>query len=234
MISLLSRHRKALFIAVIAVFLIGTFVGLGGYLFSSRDTSGTVALVGSVKIPYTRFAVRVDQYAETLRSKGTDVSDDMLKQIKQGMLRDMIVDALLSIKADELGIIVTDEELARDIRNTPAFQRGGAFDQDVYFSVIRSQFRDTPQAYEAQRLQQIKTNKFKQLVYQTAKVTPLDLSQAYAQEHKGVMKSFEKDKAEFTSKLQQQRALDLLNYYLRQLSTQIEIRSYLDQREAGA
>lgn len=233
MISFLRRHRTALFIAVIAIFLIGTFVGLGGYLFTSRDTSGAVASVGPLKIPYQRYALRVNQYVEAMRSRGGEVPEAEMKELKQAILRDMIVDELLTLKADEMGIVVTDEDVARDIRNTPAFQRGGAFNQDLYFQAVRTAVRDTPQSYEELRRKQLKTMKLKQLIYNSAKLTPRELEEAYAEANKGSLKGFEKDKAAFAAKAQNQRALELINYYLRQLSTQIEIRTYLEQRESG-
>ena len=58
MMSFLRRYKTTLFIATIAIFLIGTFVGLGGYLFTSRDTSQSVASVGSTKIPYQDYVTR--------------------------------------------------------------------------------------------------------------------------------------------------------------------------------
>ena len=67
-----------MFVAIIAIFLIGIFVGLGGYLFTSRDTSQAVAQVGAVKIPYSRFVMRVNQWVETLRDQKQDVTDEMV------------------------------------------------------------------------------------------------------------------------------------------------------------
>lgn len=234
MISLLRRYQKPMFIAVISIFLIGTFVGLGGYLFTSKDVTGAVASVGAVKIPYSSYIRKVNQYVDALRAKQPEVTDEMVKEVKVGMLRDMIVDELLLTKAGEIGLKVTDEELARDIRGTPAFQRGGSFDEDAYFQAVRSVFRDSPQAYEDMRRRTMLTNKLKQLIFQSAKVAPKELEELYSKDHKGLMKDFEKDKPQFAEKAQQQRALELINYYLRQLATQVEIRSYLEQREAGA
>jgi peptidyl-prolyl cis-trans isomerase D len=233
MISLLRRYHRALFIAVIAIFLIGTFVGLGGYLFTSRDMTGAVASVGEEKIPYERYAVRVNQYLEALRSRGTDVTDELTKEVKQGMLRDMIVDALLEKKADEMGIVVTDGDLARDIQSTPAFQQNGQFSQDLYFNAVRQIFHQTPERFERERRVSMKTARLKQLIYQSAKLTPEQVKEQYAAANKGNLKNFEKERAAFAAKAQQQRALDLINYYLRQLSAQVEIRSYLEQREQG-
>ena len=233
MISLLRRYRKSLFVGIITVFLIGIFVGLGGYLFTSRDVSLAVATVGRVKIPYQLFLVRLNRTLDALRGRGTDLSDEEVREIKQAMLRDMIVDELLAERAEEMGLVVTDEDVARDIRGTPAFQQDGVFRQDLYFQAIRSQLRETPEGYEAQRRRALAAVKLKQLIYHRAKLTPQELREAYAQDHKGSLKDFEKEKEAFGARVQQQRALDLINYYLRQLSTQVEIRSYLEQRETG-
>ena len=233
MISLLRRYRKPLFVAIIIIFLFGTFVGLGGYLLTSRDTSGSVASVGAVKIPYPVYMRRVNQYVDALRERGGDVTEAMVKEVKQEMLRDMIVDELLLTKADEMGLAVTDDELSRDIRNTPAFQRAGVFSEDAYFQTVQRYFRDTPEAFEDTRRKSLKTGKLKQLIFQTAKLTPAELQEWYARENKGSMKDFEKNKAAFEGRVQQQRALELINYYLRQISAQVEIHTYLDEREKG-
>jgi len=233
MTSFLRRHKTALFIATIAIFLLGTFVGLGGYLFTSRDMSGSVASVGRTKIPYDRYVERVNQYTDALRSRGTDVDDKMTAEIKQGVLREMIVDELLDQKAADLGIVVPDSELSRDIQNTPAFQRDGHFDQQLYFARVREIFHDSPESYERDRRKQLMAMKLKQLIYHAAKLTPAELQDAYKQAHKGSLKGFDKDKDAFAAKAQQARALDLINYYLRQLVQQVEIKTFLDQRESG-
>lgn len=234
MISFLRRHQKTLFFAVIITFLLGIFVGLGGYLFTSNDMSAAVASVGKVKIPYATFVTRVNQYADAIRSRGADVPEELMKEVKQGMLRDMIIDELLLTRAEEMGLQVPDGELARDIQTTPAFQRNGAFAQDLYFQAVRGVYRDTPEAYEKQRRKQLQALRLKQLLFHCAKLTPAELEEAYARANKGSMKNFAKEKDAFAQKAQQQRALDLINYYLRQISTQVEIRSYLEQRESGA
>lgn len=234
MISWFSRYQKPLFIGTVAIFLIGTFVGLGGYLLTSSDSSGAVAKVGSSKIPYSIFIARVNQYSDALRNRGTDVSDQVLGQIKQEMLRDMIVEYLLARKAQKMGISVTNEQLAQDIENTPAFQHDGVFNQELYFYAVRSIYHDTPKAYEKMRRRQILASLFKQIIYQSIKLVPGEVREAYAREHKGSLKNYAKDRAKFSEQLRQAQALDILNYYLRQLVTQIPIRSYLKQRESGA
>ena len=259
MISFLNRHRRTLFIATVAVFLLGTFVGLGGYLFTSRDMTQSVAVVGSVKIPYMRYRSRVDQYLDALRNRDGEVSDAMVKEIKVNMLREMIIDEMLLVKAEEMGITVTDTELARDIRGTPAFQAGGDFNPEAYFRVVRSAFRDTPQGYEEMRRRSLVAGRLKQLIFQAAKLVPGELEPLYAQDRGAAEKDFQKalaqrhkdaeaaklTPAEFrerffkqrresvAARVQQMRALELINFFLRQVSAQVEVKSYLEQRESG-
>ena len=151
MISFLRRYQKSIFVATISVFLSGTFVGLGGFYFTSRDNDGAVARIGGNKIPAMKLLLRVNQYADALRQKGSEVDDAMMSRLKREMLNDMMIEEMMAIKADELGLKVTNDELSRDIRATPAFQRAGQFDQDVYFQQVRAIFRETPQEYERSR-----------------------------------------------------------------------------------
>lgn len=226
MISFLRRHQKSIFVATISVFLAGTFVGLGGYFFTTRDTDGVIATIGGSKISLRKLLLRSNQYADALRAKGTEVDDAMMARIKSEMLNEMMIDEMLAIKADELGLKVSNDELSRDIRATPAFQRGGQFDQDVYFQQVRSIFRETPQEYEAARRKSIKSGRLKQLIYRTAKVSPAEVDAVYAQALKAAPKKDQAkvSKAAVAQNLQQQRAIEIINHCLKQLSATVEHR----------
>jgi hypothetical protein len=232
--SFLRRHQKSIFAATLSVFFGGMFVGFGGYWFTNRDMQGVVAVVGKEKIPYATLMTRVDLYSERLREQGTELDDAKLSQLKHEMLNNMMVDEMLAVKAEELGIVVTDEELARDIRGTPAFVRAGQFDQDAYFQAVRATFHESPQEYEKERRKDIRVTRLKSLFYRTAKVTPEDLRETYAAVNKGAMKNFEKEKDSFLMRLQQQRALELVNYCLRQMQSQVETKNLLDSLDTGS
>lgn len=236
MISFLRKHRKSIFVATISVFISGSFVGLGGFYFTSRDTDGAVARVGSNKIPAQKLLLRVNQYADALRQKGTDVDDAMMSRLKREMLNDMMIEEMMALKADELGLKVTNDELSRDIRATPAFQREGQFDQDVYFQQVRAIFRENPQEYERSRRKAIKSGRLKQLIYRMAKLPPSEVDAAYAQVLKTAPK---KDAAKITKEavaqnLQQQRAVELINHCLKQLSTRVEHQIWFERVDGGA
>jgi len=236
MISFLRRHQKGVFAATISVFLSSIFVGLGGFYFTDRDNDGAVARIGKNKIPAQRLLLRVHQYADALRAKGTEVDDAMMSRLKREMLNDMMIEEMMALKADELGLKVTNDELSRDIRATPAFHRDGQFDQDVYFRQVRALFRENPQEYERSRRKAIKSGRLKQLIYRMSKVPPSEVDAAYAQVVKSTPK---KDAAKITKEavaqsLQQQRAVELINHCLKQLSSQVEHQIWFDRVEGGA
>ena len=233
MIRFLSKYRQPLFVSIVLMFLIGVFVQLGGSFFVNNDRSEAVAEVAGKKIPYTRFAMQVNRIVDRMRENGTDVNDQAQKRVKQEVLQEMIVEELLAQKAKELGLTVTDLELASEIQHTPAFQRGGAFDQMAYFQAIRQMFGMSPRQYEDMQRQALLSLKLRQFVYLSAKLTPSEVVAAYQERHKGSMKDFEKDRAEFTNNMQQERALALLNFYLRGLSGKVDVRSFLEEREKG-
>ena len=232
--SFLRRHQKSVFAATLAIFFGGMFVGFGGYWFTDRDMQGVVARVGKSKITYQDLMTRVNLYADRLRDQGTDLDDAKLDELKKEMLNNMMVDEMLALKADQLGLVVTDEELSRDIRATPAFARNGVFDEDVYAQTVRSTFHQSLQEYERDRRKAIKTARLKSLFYRSAKVSPAELRDDYAAAHKGSMKGFDKKKDELLAQVQQMRARALLGRLLQQMQSKIEVQNFLGKMDAGA
>ncbi|MBI3548481.1 MAG: SurA N-terminal domain-containing protein [Elusimicrobia bacterium] len=235
-ISQLRRYHRAFFIGTVSIFLIGTFVGLGGYYFVGADRTEAVAMVGGTKIPYVRYRAQVDQYVEAMRQQNKaekEIPEEAIKDVKIGILRDMIVQEIFAQQAEKMGIGVSDMEVAFAIRNSPRFQREGQFDQGLYFQAVRYSLRTTPEEYELQQRRAMLSAKFRGLLFQTVKVGPVELDREFqAQDKKS--KGYEKDKQKFAEGLHQARALDTMNFFLKQISSQVQVQSFLDQREQGA
>jgi hypothetical protein len=224
-IRLLVKYRKPIFIATAAVFLIGIFVGLGGYLLTNTDASTSIAEVWGDKIPRNRFDVQVRNYEDRLRSQKQDIKPELEAKIKDEVLRDLIVEALFAHEADKMGFVVTDAEVAEDIRGT--FSRDGQFDQQSYFYMVQNELHMTPEQYEAMRRRSLLAFKYRQLLQRTAKIEPGEVREEYLKEH-GTLKDFEEKGPELRAQMQQQRALETLNYALRQLVPTAQIKSYLN------
>lgn len=225
MIQFFVRYRRPIFIGTILVFLIGTFVGLGGYLLSERDGAGSVAQVGNEKIPQQRYDLQVRNLIDRAAQKG-EVSKDLETRIKQDVLRDLIVESLFAAEAKKAGLTVTDREVADDIRAT--FSPDGKFDQRMYFTAVQSQFQMAPEQYEDMRRKSLLAFKYRQLVQRSVKLTPQEVEEAYVKAN-GSMKDFAKKSEELKGQLQQQKSLEMLNYILRQVSASTPIKSFLQQ-----
>lgn len=232
MMSFLRRHKETFIIGVFIIFMVGIFVGLGGYYFTGADNTEAVAVVGGTKLPYGRYRARLGQYMDAMRAQGTDVSPEDEGRVKQELLREMIVDELLAQQAERMGLYVSDAELANAIQQTGPFQREGRFDQELYFQAVRYTFKTTPEQFERTHRRSMLSAKLKALMFRMAKVLPGEVRDEYLRSG-GALKDWDKRQAEFEQQLRQHRALDTVNFFLRQLSTQVEIRSFLDLREQG-
>jgi hypothetical protein len=231
MISFFSKHRRVVFLVTVAIFLVGVFVGLGAYVFTG-SSAGAVADVGGTKIPYQRFQSQVSRAMAGLKDSGTEVNDVLAKTVKQEVLREMIIEELLSQQGARLGMRVPDFEVAVEVQNTPQFREGGAFSPRAYFQTVYDQFQMSPTEYEAWRKKARLANKFKQFMFTNVKVTPEEVKAYYLSKNKS-LKNFEKDRAKYADELARAKFANVANYLLRQLTMRQEIKSYLAQREQG-
>ncbi|MBI4801040.1 MAG: SurA N-terminal domain-containing protein [Elusimicrobia bacterium] len=231
MISFFSKHRRIIFIVTVTIFLMGVFVGLGAYMFTS-DSFEAVADVGGKKISYRRFLLLVNRALSDFRDSGAEVTEVVSKSVRQEVLREMIIEELLSRQAAKIGMRVPDFEVAVEIQNTPQFMDGKVFSHRAYYNIISNEFHMSPAEYEAWRKQARLASKFKQFVYSNIKVTPEELQVYYLAGNKD-LKSFEKEKDKFLDELSRDRFAQIANYLLKQLTVQLEIKDYLKQREQG-
>jgi peptidyl-prolyl cis-trans isomerase D len=98
-----------LFIIIIAALL--AFI-LGDFLTSGRTyfgTGTTVAKVAGHKIDYNQFKNRLDEQSNQLRQQNQDVDND---QLTQGVINQLLMEALLDDEYETLGINVTDAEIS--------------------------------------------------------------------------------------------------------------------------
>ncbi|MCX5786089.1 MAG: SurA N-terminal domain-containing protein [Elusimicrobia bacterium] len=230
MISFFSKHKRIFFIIISVVFL-GSIFFISGQIFSS-SASAAVADVGGKKIPYQQFRMQVNRILANFRESGTETNDAMMKSVKQEVFRDMVVEELFSSQAEKMGMRVPDFEVAVEIQNTPQFREGSGFSPRRYYQTIYNEFQMSPAEYEAWRKKARLASKFKQFIYTTVKVTPDEAKAYYLTKNKG-LKDFEKDKAKYAEELSKDKFANLANYMLRQLTSQIEIKSYMELREQG-
>ena len=152
MISWMQRHKKWLVITIwisTIAFVGAGFVGWGSYDYGSKG--GAVAVVGDREISvdeYQReYSLLYDQYGKVFGAEfNQEMADKLnLKQVAYNMV---IQKNLILSFADQLGLSVTDEEIAKELVKIPGFIKDGKFDKDTYIKVL-NQNRTNPTKFEA-------------------------------------------------------------------------------------
>lgn len=134
------------------VILSFALAGIGSYLGQSSQTP--IATVNGKEISQVSFArayenerARLEQqFGEYFSQIASDPA--YMNRIRESVLDRLVQQELQSQLAHELGLRVSDEALKSEIRNAPAFQIAGEFNNDRYMQYVRqlnyqpSEFRD--------------------------------------------------------------------------------------------
>lgn len=152
MITWMQRHKKWLVITIwisTIAFVGAGFVGWGSYDYGSKG--GAVAVVGDREITVEEYqkeySAVYEQYARLLGDQFNQEMADKLN-LKDAAYEMLIQKNLILSYADELGLDVTNEEVAKQLVQISAFIKDGKFDKDTYIKVL-AQNRTNPTAFEA-------------------------------------------------------------------------------------
>ncbi len=139
----MQKHNKYLvwtiWVATIA-FIGAGFVGWGTYDFGSK--AGNVAKVGNIEIKQSQlnmvYSNIYGQYNQMMQGKLDEKKAKEMGLIKQAFSQ-LEVQAKLLNFAQEMGIVVSDKELADTLEGIRSFQKNGVFNKEIYNAYLRSQ-----------------------------------------------------------------------------------------------
>ncbi len=176
MISWMQKHNKYLvwtiWVATIA-FIGAGFVGWGSYDFGAK--AGNVAKVGSIEIPQSKLnMVYSDIYQQTNQMMQGKLDDKKAKEM--GLVKRAFATLNTQAKilnfANDAGIIVSDQEVAKSLENIGAFQKDGMFSKEIYDSYLNTR-RLKANVFEERLREDIKINKTLALL--TVDALPLEI-----------------------------------------------------------
>ncbi len=160
------------------IFILFIFMGLGNYIFSRRETT-IAAQINKKKIKAKEFYKTLYNQIQTYRYVyQMDITDEMMPQIKKSTLDGMIQSELVSQQIKKQGIKISNQELIEQIRQDPAFQKDGKFNQKLYLEKLSYQ-RISPQIYENGIRNSLKNKKMRELITASAKVTTEEIWEEY-------------------------------------------------------
>ena len=176
MISWMQKHNKYLvwtiWVATIA-FIGAGFVGWGSYDFGAK--AGNVAKVGNIEIPQSKLnMVYSDIYQQTNQMMQGKLDDKKAKEM--GLVKRAFATLNTQAKilnfANDVGIIVSDKEVAEALTNIQAFQKDSTFNKEIYQAYLNSK-RLKANIFEERLREDIKINKTLALL--TVDALPLEI-----------------------------------------------------------
>lgn len=174
MIEWMQRHKKWLVVTIWIAAI--AFIGAGGFAWGMYDyslSSNSVAKVGQISISRTEFAQAYqNEFSRYNAQYGGNLDEAQAKEmgLESQVLNRLISNALIRNYALDLGLRVSDEELAKEISSGSEFallQTNGTLDMQKYDSFIASSGMKK-QAFEEQVRQQILTQKILSLLFPQA------------------------------------------------------------------
>src|SRR5438309_408099 len=152
MLQVFRRHAyswgtRALLGLLVLVFII-FFGGLGSYFLQAKPIAsvGCHTLLGVMTLPgcYNIYPNQVDEEVTNLRkiliNRYGDNAPRMMQSVnlRQMAVEQLIEQQLVTDEARRLGLVISDEDLAKAIESQAAFQVDGHFNVQQYDNVLRS------------------------------------------------------------------------------------------------
>ena len=153
---------KIVFGLIIVVFV---FWGVGSYRASDPST---LLKINGTPIRAQDFIERYRPQFETLRARYPNLTredlDGLVPELRGQVLQTLILETLLAQEGERTGVVVTPQELRREIERIPAFHNDkNVFDPDRYELVLKSQ-NLMPGAFEDQVRRDMLVKKFQRFV----------------------------------------------------------------------
>ncbi|NCD24353.1 MAG: hypothetical protein EOL86_01985 [Deltaproteobacteria bacterium] len=151
MLDILRQGAQSWGIKIVFGIIIAVFVLAFGMSPSGTDSTTVVATVNDAPILIRDFQETLQRNLDTARRQNPGLTSEFLAQIrfKDQILNQMVTRELLLQKATALGLVVSKEELAKEIHLIPTFQNdSNIFDPEKYQTVLKSN-RLTPGQFES-------------------------------------------------------------------------------------
>jgi peptidyl-prolyl cis-trans isomerase D len=168
---------------ILAFFILGilvipfAFVGVNSYFTSGNEN--VVARVNDEDITLAQFTQSYTNYRQRMQSiMGAAYDPEQFDTLiaRREHLDALINQAVLAQAVDGIGLDVTDERLAREIRELPAFQLDGEFNADLYQNRLTSQGMSVP-GFEREMRTQIVMGQLPNGIMSSSFATPTELQE---------------------------------------------------------
>lgn len=133
-----SKGFKLLLAIIVISFVL---TGVGGYLIPRLNTDPVT--IGDYKITSSEWTEQYNRRAQELHRYGPEAASMLenpqyVSKLKQNVLEGMIDNVAFNSNVWEMNVRIGDAQVRDVIRNTPAFQKDGKFNNELYLAAVRN------------------------------------------------------------------------------------------------
>lgn len=189
-LEFLRKKTRSVFTYVVFGLIIVVFVLYFGYGRIGEKREDWVAKVNGQPISYQDYRAardRLQEFYEEMNKTTLDQNAVESLGLKKQAYEMMVDNCLLHQTAEEMGFAAPKAEIREIIVTTPAFQRDGVFDADIYKRVLwQSKAKLTPEEYEARIAIDLVNSRMRTLVQDAVKCSERELWDAYQWENEKI------------------------------------------------
>lgn len=176
-----SWVTRAIFAVVVLVFIF--FFGYNQIVTPNQGPQAVLVRVNGTDIRQNEFNLAyqstMEQYKQVFKG---EIPEGMGKMIVQSTLQQLVNQRLMIDAATQMGLQVSNEELARTIESGKPFQKDGQFDRAAYRDRLAFFQKETGLNYEDLLRNDLLAKKVDDVLKGSVKVSPAEAKAAYWQE----------------------------------------------------
>jgi peptidyl-prolyl cis-trans isomerase D len=142
MLNALRKNAGSWVVKVLMLLLVASFAIWGiGDIFYGGSQNATVATVGDAEIPASELTDAFNRAVANLqRQLGPEFDRERAIQlgVMQQALQDLIGQRLITLRANDMGLVVPDDALRTLVVEDPVFHTGGQFDRSRFDQLLRA------------------------------------------------------------------------------------------------
>jgi peptidyl-prolyl cis-trans isomerase D len=188
MLDFLRKRKRNWIIVFFLGVIIVTFTLFYGGSKLGEQRASEVAEVNGELISQREFALHYDREVQRYRDllKGS-LTPEMVKalNIKGNLIETLIQKKLVLQEARNLGLTVTDDDLAEHLGKIPEFQVGGRFNKDRYLQVLQAN-RLMPTQFEEEQREQLTIQRLYTVILDAVHVTDDEVRERYRLEQEKI------------------------------------------------
>lgn len=193
------------FIKLLLIMLVLSFVSFYGFnQVRSGCHSGVIAQVNGEPISINEYMITLKNTYELYKRYGLmkgGNEEQMMKMLKDSVLSQLIEMKLKIQEAKDLGLRVSDRELADSIKKQFSDPKTGEFSQ-LYYDYTLRQFGMTSEQYEDNQRERLLSMKLDEFIRKTVKISEAEVKQNYKLKNEQVALSYAKiDPSSFKGKI---------------------------------